>query len=509
MKRAVAHLTPYIEALKKKGDSSSKGKILLATVKGDVHDIGKNIVGVVLGCNNFEIIDMGVMVSCDKILKMARKENVDIIGLSGLITPSLDEMVYVAKEMEREGFKIPLLIGGATTSKTHTAVKIEQNYSGPVVHVLDASRCVGVASALLSEEEGAKKEFVNGVTEEYERVRKLRGNRKSNKKYLTLNKARANKLKLDWTDYQAPKPNFLGLKTFENYSLEELSEYIDWTPFFTSWQLRGKYPAIFEDEVIGEESKKLFNDAQSLLRRIIDEKWLEARAVIGFFPANSINDDDIELYNENENREVKAVLHSLRQQRQKAPGQSNYCLTDFIAPKDSAKEDYIGAFAVTAGIGIEKYVKKFEKDLDDYNAIMLKALADRLAEALAERMHERVRKEFWGYAATEKLDGEDLISEKYQGIRPAPGYPACPEHTEKKTLFEILDAEKNTGMMLTESYSMYPAASVSGWYFSHPESRYFGLGQISKDQVEDYAERKGMNIEEAERWLAPSLNYDV
>lgn len=509
MKRAVAYLTPFIEALKKEGDSTSKGKILLATVKGDVHDIGKNIVGVVLGCNNFEIIDMGVMVACDKILKKARAENVDIIGLSGLITPSLDEMVYVAKEMEREGFKIPLLIGGATTSKTHTAVKIEQNYSGPVVHVLDASRCVSVASSLLSEEGDTKEQFVNSITEEYERVRKLRGNRKSSKKYLTLKIARANKLELNWADYQPVKPSFLGLKTFDNYSLEELSEYIDWTPFFSTWQLRGKYPAIFEDEIVGKEAKKLFNDAQSLLRRIIDEKWLEARAVIGFFPANSIHDDDIELYNDDQREEVKTVLRNLRQQRQKAPGQSNYSLTDFIAPAESEKKDYIGGFAVTTGIGIEKWIKMFEANHDDYNAILLKALADRLAEALAERMHQRVRKEFWGYATEEELDNNAMIEEKYQGIRPAPGYPACPEHTEKKTLFEILDVQKNTGMTLTESYSMHPAASVSGWYFSHPESKYFGLGQISKDQVEDYADRKGMNIEEAERWLAPTLNYDV
>ncbi len=507
MKKAVVHLTPFIE--EQKGAGSSKGKILMATVKGDVHDIGKNIVGVVLGCNNYDIIDMGVMIPCSEILKTARKENVDIIGLSGLITPSLDEMVYVAKEMEREGFKIPLMIGGATTSKTHTAVKVEPQYSGTTVHVLDASKSVAVASALLSKEGNTQADFVAGVKEDYERLRKLRGNRKSAKKYLTLNKARANKLVLDWDAHTPVKPSFLGVKTFNDFSLEELSNYIDWTPFFSSWQLRGKYPAIFEDEIIGAEAKKLYNDAQSMLRQIIDEKWLTANAIIGFFPANSVNDDDIELYANDEREEVQTMLHNLRQQRQKAPGQSNYSLTDFIAPKKSGVADYIGAFAVTTGLGIEEHVKRFEQDHDDYHAIMLKALADRLAEAFAERMHEMVRKELWGYASEEKLENEDLIAEKYKGIRPAPGYPACPEHTEKITLFNLMDVEKQTGISLTESCAMYPSASVSGWYFSHPESRYFGLGQVSKDQVESYAERKGMSLEEAERWLAPVVNYDV
>jgi len=509
MKKSVAILTPYIDAAKKAGDKTAKGKILMATVKGDVHDIGKNIVGVVLACNNYEIIDMGVMVSCADILKRARKENVDIIGLSGLITPSLDEMVYVAKEMERENFKIPLMIGGATTSKTHTAVKVEPQYSGATVHVLDASKSVAVASALLSEEGTTQADFVSGIKSDYETLRKLRGNRKSSKKYLTLNKARANKLALDWSGYQPKKPSFLGVKSFNDYSLEELSEYIDWTPFFASWQLRGKYPAIFEDEVIGVESKKLYNDAQSILRRIIDEKWLTANAVIGFFPANSVNDDDIELYADDERTEVKDMLRNLRQQRQKAPGQSNYSLTDFIAPKESNVQDYIGAFAVTTGIGIEEHVKRYEEELDDYNAIMVKALADRLAEAFAERMHEIVRKELWGYAADETLGNEDLVAEKYKGIRPAPGYPACPEHTEKQTLFKLLDVEAKAGIKLTESCAMYPAASVSGWYFSHPESRYFGLGEVSKDQVEDYAERKGMSRDEAEKWLGSVVNYDV
>ena len=507
MKKSVAHLTPYIEASKSKSGSSSKGKILMATVKGDVHDIGKNIVGVVLGCNNFEIVDLGVMVSCDKILKTAKAENVDIIGLSGLITPSLDEMVYVAKEMERQGFTIPLMIGGATTSKTHTAVKIEPQYSGPIIHVLDASRSVAVSSSLLSETN--KTDFVAATKKEYEQVRLARGNRKANKKYISLKAARANKLQLDWKNYTPVKPTFTGTKVFDDYSLEELSEYIDWTPFFSSWQLRGKYPAIFEDEIVGVEAKKLFNDAQSLLRRIIDEKWLTAKAVIGIYPANSVNDDDLELYKDEQRTEIDTLLYNLRQQRKKAPGQPNYSLSDFVAPKESGVEDYIGAFAVTTGIGIEKWVKHFEADNDDYNAIMLKALADRFAEALAERMHERVRKEFWAYMPTENLENNDLISEKYQGIRPAPGYPACPEHTEKRTLFQLLNVEENTGIKLTESCAMYPAASVSGWYFAHPNSKYYALGEISKDQVEDYASRKGMQKAVAERWLAPSLNYDV
>ncbi|MDB4414903.1 methionine synthase, partial [bacterium] len=508
MKKAVAHLNPFIEALKQEGESSSKGKILMATVKGDVHDIGKNIVGVVLGCNNYDIIDMGVMVSCDNILKKAREENVDIIGLSGLITPSLDEMVYVAKEMQRLNLKIPLMIGGATTSKTHTAVKVEPQYKGTTVHVLDASRSVAVASSLLSQDDDTRNNYILNIKEEYEQVRKLRGNRKSSKKYLTLKKARENRLQLDWDNYDPPKPTFLGTKVFDDYSLEELSDYIDWTPFFSTWELRGKYPAIFEDSFVGEEAKKLFNDAQSMLRRIIDEKWLTAKAVIGFFPANATKEDDLEIYQDDNRNEIIDTLNNLRQQRQKAPGQKNISLTDFIASKESGKTDYIGSFAVTTGIGIERWVEKFEAEHDDYNAILLKALADRLAEAFAERMHDRVRNEFWAYAE-ESFTNEELISERYRGIRPAPGYPACPEHTEKGKLFNLLDVEKNTSIKLTESYAMYPAAAVSGWYFSHPESKYFGLGQISKDQLEDYANRKGMGIEEAEKWLAPTLNYDV
>ena len=498
-------------------DLGRAGRILLATVKGDVHDIGKNIVGVVLACNNYEIVDLGVMVSADTILKEARKHNVDVIGLSGLITPSLDEMVYVAKEMERQNFKIPLIIGGATTSKTHTAVKIEQQYSGSVVHVLDASRAVSVVSSLISENDDLRNNFILDIKKEYEQVRVLRGNRKSAKRYLTLNQARKNKLKLDWADYSPVKPNFIGNKAFESYDLQELAHYIDWTPFFSSWQLAGKYPAILEDEIVGVEATKLFADAKKMLQQIIDEKWLTARGVIGFYPANSSNDDDITVYDEKGN--VKTTLHHLRQQNEKAPGQPNYCLSDFVSPQletpslsgkvGMGTTDFVGGFAVTTGIGIEEHVARFEKDNDDYSAIMLKALADRLAEAFAERMHERVRKEFWGYDKDETLSNEALIDEKYKGIRPAPGYPACPDHTEKKMLFELLEGEKNTGIFLTESFAMYPTAAVSGWYFGHPESKYFGLGSISKDQLEDYASRKNMGLEEAERWLAPVLNYDV
>ncbi len=509
MKKAVAYLMPYIEAEKAaKGDttaSSSKGKILLATVKGDVHDIGKNIVGVVLACNNYEIIDLGVMVPADKILKTAREEQVDIIGLSGLITPSLDEMVHMGKEMERQGFRTPLLIGGATTSKTHTAVKIEPAYpSGQVVHVLDASRAVGVASALLSEDENLRNNFIIDTRKDYQRIRDQRAGRQSSKEMLSLAEARKNKMPIDWSTYQAAEPKKLGVEVFENYSLEELSEYIDWTPFFSTWELAGKFPAILQDEVVGSEAQKLYNDARSMLRRIIDEKWLEARAVIGLFPANTINDDDIEVYADESREQVIKLLHHLRQQVKKAAGQPNLSLADYLAPKGQG-EDYLGAFAVTTGVGIEKWVAKFEAEHDDYQAIMLKALADRLAEAFAERMHERVRKEFWGYASEENLDNTALIDEAYRGIRPAPGYPACPEHTEKSSLWILLNVESNTSIQLTESYAMYPTASVSGWYFAHPQARYFGLGQISADQVQDYAVRKGMSLEEAERWLAPVI----
>ncbi len=504
MKKAVAYLNPFIEAEKKGAGARFKGKILMATVKGDVHDIGKNIVGVVLGCNNYEIVDMGVMVPADKILKKAKEENVDIIGLSGLITPSLDEMVHVAREMERQNFEIPLMIGGATTSKTHTAVKIAPEYSGGVIHVLDASKSVTVASDLLG---GDKNNFIGKIKLEYEELKEKFGNRKQIKKYIPLETARKNKIKLDWDSYTPPVPKKPGVTVFENYDLEEISNYIDWTPFFTSWQLWGKYPAILNDEKVGEQATSLFIDAKNMLKKIIDEKWLTAKAVFGLFPANSIQDDDIEIYSDNTRKNILCTLKNLRQQRKKAPGQANFSLTDFIAPKNTGKEDYIGAFAVTAGWGIEDKIAFFEKNNDDYKAILLKALADRLAEAFTELIHKKVRKEYWGYAQEESLENEELIKEKYKGIRPAPGYPACPEHTEKITLFDLLDVENNIGITLTESCAMYPAASVSGWYFSHPDSKYFGLGEISKDQVEDYAQRKGWNQETAERWLQSVLNY--
>jgi len=507
MKKAVSYLTPFIEAAKAAGGGSAKGRILMATVKGDVHDIGKNIVGVVLGCNNYDIIDLGVMTPADRILDAAIEHQVDVIGLSGLITPSLDEMVHVAREMERRGFSIPLLIGGATTSKTHTAVKIEPQYSGPVIHVLDASRSVAVVSSLLSADTHSRSNFILDIKTDYARIREHRARRQTEKSFLTLEQARDNRPRLDWAQYEPPKPAHPGVTAFEDYPLEELVDYIDWTPFFSSWQLAGKFPAIFDDAIVGKEARKLYDDARSLLRRIVDEKWLTASAVIGLFPANSAG-DDIEIYSDDSRSAVRATLHHLRQQVQKTAGQPNYCLSDFVAPKDSGQADYIGAFAVTAGIGIEKWIEQFERDHDDYHAIMTKALADRLAEALAERLHERVRREFWAYAADEHLANEALIDEQYRGIRPAPGYPACPEHTEKRTLWKLLDVEARTGMILTESFAMYPAASVSGWYMAHPKSAYFGLGQIGKDQVADYASRKGMNLPTAERWLAPVLNYD-
>ncbi|MBL7825531.1 MAG: B12-binding domain-containing protein, partial [Saprospiraceae bacterium] len=509
MKRAVAYLQPFIEA-QKSGGTGAKGKILLATVKGDVHDIGKNIVGVVLGCNNYDIVDLGVMVPADKILRMAKEENVDVIGLSGLITPSLDEMVHVAKEMQRLDFQVPLLIGGATTSKTHTAVKIEPHYhNAPVVHVLDASRSVAVTSALLTQNTSDHQSFVQGVKAEYETIRQQRAGRQAGKQYLNLQQARENCLVMDWERYSAPVPKFLGIKVFEQYPLKEIANFIDWTPFFQSWQLAGKFPAILKDSVVGEEATKLYQDAQAMLQRIIDEKWLTANAVIGIFPASKSEHcvDDLLVYDPATGNAL-TTLHHLRQQSEKVAGQPNYCLSDFIAPAVSGKPvDYLGAFAVTAGIGIETWQAKFEADHDDYSAILLKSLADRLAEALAELMHHKVRTELWGYASGENLDNQSLIEEKYVGIRPAPGYPACPEHTEKRTIWSLLQPDKTAGIQLTESCAMYPAAAVSGWYFSHPESRYFGLGQIGKDQVADYAVRKGMALEEAERWLGPVLNY--
>ncbi|MHB8741501.1 MAG: methionine synthase [Sulfuricaulis sp.] len=504
MKKAVAYLIPYIEAEKTAG-SRPKGKILMATVKGDVHDIGKNIVGVVLACNNYEVIDLGVMVPAVKILETAKKENVDIIGLSGLITPSLDEMAHVAKEMQRENFTIPLLIGGATTSRVHTAVKIAPHYSGSVIWVKDASRGVGVASNLLSTD--LKAGFISKINAEYDEVRARHKGKRSGARLLSLAEARANKTKIDWTTYLPPVPRQSGIKAFADYSLAELTRYIDWTPFFTTWEMKGRYPDILTDEKSGQEASKLFNDAQAMLTLIIKEKRLVAKGVIGLFPASSVNDDDIEVYLDDSRQQVVMVLHTLRQQDEKPPGRPNRALADFIALKSSGVKDYIGGFAV--GIhGADELAKKFEKQHDDYSAIMVKSLADRLAEAFAERLHERVRQEFWGYAAAEKLDSEALVQEQYQGIRPAPGYPACPDHTEKEMLFKLIEAPKNTDVTLTESFAMWPAAAVSGFYFSHPESRYFAVGNLGKDQVEDYARRKHADLAVMERWLSPNLGYE-
>jgi 5-methyltetrahydrofolate--homocysteine methyltransferase len=504
MKKAVAWLIPFIEA-EKTADSRAKGKILMATVKGDVHDIGKNIVGVVLACNNYEVIDLGVMVPAAKILETARKEKVDIIGLSGLITPSLDEMAHVAKEMQREGFTVPLLIGGATTSRVHTAVKIAPHYAESVVWVKDASRGVGVASNLLSTD--LKADFVAKVRSEYDEVRARHKGKKAGARQLTLADARANKTKIDWEQYTPPPPVKPGVTVLADYPLAELTRYIDWTPFFITWEMKGRYPAILVDEKTGTEATKLFNDARALLQRVIDEKLFTARGVVGLFPANAVNDDDIEVYRDESRHEVTMVLHTLRQQDEKPPGRPNRALADFIAPRNTGLQDYIGGFAV--GIhGADELAKKFERSHDDYNAIMAKALADRLAEAFAERLHERVRREFWGYAAGEKLDNEALIEERYQGIRPAPGYPACPDHTEKELLFRLIDATNHSGVQLTESFAMWPAAAVSGFYFSHPEARYFAVGNLGKDQVADYARRKRMDLATAERWLSPNLGYE-
>ena len=540
MKKAVAYLTPFIEE-EKEGGAAAAGKVLLATVKGDVHDIGKNIVGVVLGCNNYEIIDLGVMVATQKILDEARKQNADIIGLSGLITPSLDEMVGVAKEMERQGFTIPLLIGGATTSRIHTAVKIDPHYSGPVIHVLDASRSVPVAGRLTSQDMATREDIFKEIKAEYVRIREDHAKRQKEKNSLSIDKARANRTQIDWSTFEPVKPAFLGNQYFHDYSLAEIAKYIDWTPFFQTWQLHGKYPKIFDDATVGAEARKLFDDANALLNEIISKKLLTAKAVVGFFPANATEDDVLlhefeEVVHETRCErhgshrhieyklsgqpavtpkeagelvyDTKAVLHFLRQQNQKAPGLPNISLADYIAPLDSGREDYIGGFAVTAGIGIEALLEKYDRDHDDYNSIMVKALADRLAEAFAELMHERVRKEFWGYTPQEQFSNDELIKENYQGIRPAPGYPACPDHTEKATLFDLLDANQ-IGIELTESFAMYPASSVSGFYFSHPESKYFAVGKITKDQVIDYAHRKQMSIGDVERWLAPVLSYDA
>ncbi|BBN58632.1 methionine synthase [Hydrogenovibrio marinus] len=505
MKRAVAYLDPFLEAEKSEGQV--QGKIVMATVKGDVHDIGKNIVGVVLQCNNFEVIDLGVMVPAEKILDTATEQGANVIGLSGLITPSLEEMVNVAKLMKERGMNLPLLIGGATTSKAHTAVKIEPQYEHPVVYVKDASRAVGVAQSLISPD--LKVDFATKIRAEYEQVREERKARAKQVKRIPINKARENpSLTTDaWQDYTPGKPSFLGTKVLEDYPLEKLVERFDWSPFFQSWELHGLYPRILEDKVVGEEAKKLFADAQAMLQKILDEKWLTAKAVYGFFPANRVG-DDIEIYTDETRSEVAHKLHHLRQQAEKKRGGANGCLSDFVAPKESGVADYVGLFAVTAGIGIDEHVERFEKAHDDYNAIMLKALADRFAEAFAEKLHEIVRKEDWGYASDENLDNEDLIKERYQGIRPAAGYPACPDHTEKGTIWEILQPDAKIGLEITENFAMTPTAAVSGTYFAHPESSYFGVGSLGRDQVEDYAQRKGWSIEKAETWLAPNLGYD-
>ena len=502
MKQAVAYLTPFIEA-SKTADSKPKGRILMATVKGDVHDIGKNIVGVVLGCNAYDVIDLGVMVPADKILHTAQEQNVDIIGLSGLITPSLEEMAHLAKEMQRLGLKQPLLIGGATTSLAHTAVKIDTNYDGPVVYVKDASRAVGVCTQLLSE--GLRDDFVARTKADYVEVRERHAAQRGEAKRVTLAEARANGLKTDWTTYTPPVPNTLGIQVFKDYDLADLAKLIDWTPFFQAWELHGRYPNILDDAVVGEEARTLFADAQAMLARIIEERWIEARAVIGLFPANSVNDDDIALYADEQREHPLMVWHNLRQQMQKPAGNPNACLADFVAP--APVKDYLGAFVVTAGVNEDARVKAFEAAHDDYSAILFKALCDRLAEAFAERMHQRIRTDFWGYAGEEALTNEQLIGEEYRGIRPAPGYPACPEHSEKGPLFDLLQVPEHIGVSLTESYAMLPMASVSGFYFSHPDSRYFAVARIGQDQVEDYARRKGWDKATAERWLGPNLGY--
>jgi 5-methyltetrahydrofolate--homocysteine methyltransferase len=506
MKKAVAYLVPFLEAEQRAaGGVRRAGKIVLATVKGDVHDIGKNIVGVVLRCNNYDVIDLGVMVPAQTILDTARKEGADVIGLSGLITPSLDEMVRVGKEMTRQGFTLPLLIGGATTSRAHTAVKIAPGYTGPTIHVLDASRGVGVVSQLLSvERRGA---YLDEVGAEYKRLRAEYGSRDAERVILPLAEARRRRLQLDWSAYEPARPCTPGITAFDDYPLAELVPYIDWTPFFQAWELKGSYPAILDDSTVGDAAKKLFADAQVLLKRFVAERLVRARAVFGLFPANTVGNDDIEVYAGEDRSQVRAVLRGLRQQMEKGPGRPNLCLADYIAPKDSGTRDWVGAFAVTAGIGLDAVCAAFEKDNDDYSSILAKALADRLTEALAERLHERVRTEFWGYAPEEKNDIATLVGERFRGIRPAPGYPACPDHTEKRTLFDLLDVTDATGITLTESCAMLPAASVSGWYFAHPEAKYFGLGRIGQDQATDFAARKGMTTEEVERWLAANLAY--
>ncbi len=505
MKKSVAYLMPFMEEEKKRtGNKQAQGKVLLATVKGDVHDIGKNIVGVVLACNNYEVIDLGVMISSEKILAAAKELNVDVIGLSGLITPSLDEMVHVAREMEREGFKLPLLIGGATTSKAHTAVKIAHNYSNATVHVLDASRAVGVVGALLSENQ--RDEFIANNKLEHERARIAHEKKRPTKQLLSLEESRKRAFKTDWNTVDIATPSFTGIKVIDDLPLKEIRDYIDWSPFFHAWEIRGRYPALLDDPALGPRCCELFNDAQVLLDRLINKPMIHGKAVYGFFPASSIG-DDIELYTDESRTKVLTTIHTLRQQMDKPEDQSNYALADFIAPKDSGRKDYFGAFALTTGLGVDEIAREFEKDHDDYNSILTKALADRLAEASAEWLHRQARIA-WGFGKDENLSNEDLIKEHYRGIRPAPGYPACPDHTEKRILFDLLSAEKNAQVILTENFAMHPASSVSGFYFSHPAAKYFGVGMIGRDQVENYSVRKGMDIPALEKWLAPSLNYD-
>ncbi|HEX6223615.1 MAG TPA: methionine synthase [Chryseolinea sp.] len=507
MKKSVAYLTPYLEEEKRRNGGIDKpaAKILMATVKGDVHDIGKNIVGVVLACNNYEVVDLGVMVPSEKIIEAAKREKVNMIGLSGLITPSLDEMVHMAKEMQREKMEMPLLIGGATTSRIHTAVKIDPVYDGPVVHVLDASRSVPVASEFINPD--TFKKIKGRFKDEYAKLREDYDRRKEQKHYISLAEARANQVKIDWKETSITKPKFLGNKSFINFPLEEIREFIDWTPFFQTWMLAGRYPGILKDPVVGSEAQRLYDDAQKMLDQIIHARSLQANGIIGFYAASRTEADDVNI-SRNHAESPLATFHFLRQQNKKAQNLPNFCLADFIAPEHSGRQDYMGMFAVTAGIGIEKLLAKFKEKQDDYSDIMVKALADRLAEAFAECLHAKVRRDLWGYAVDEKLTNDDLIAEKYAGIRPAPGYPACPDHTEKGILFKILDAEK-AGIKLTESYAMYPASSVSGFYFANSNAKYFGLGKIEKDQVNEYAQRKGMTVEEVERWLSPNLAYDI
>ncbi|MFT7330566.1 MAG: 5-methyltetrahydrofolate--homocysteine methyltransferase, partial [Roseivirga sp.] len=497
MKKAVAHLQPFIEA-EKDGKQAFAGKILMATVKGDVHDIGKNIVSVVLGCNNYEIIDLGVMVPPEKIIEAAKKENVDIIGLSGLITPSLDEMVYLSKEMEKKDFSVPLLIGGATTSKAHTSVKIAPNYSSTVVHVNDASRAVTVVGNLLKKDNAVYK---NQIRDEYDLFREKFLNRSKTKEYLSIDEARNRKFKIDWNTSVIVKPNQLGIQEIQDFDITKLESFIDWSPFFRSWDLHGKYPQILKDAIVGEQATELFADAQELLQNVFDKKLLKAKAVFGIFPANSVNNDDIEVSHQNDTYKFL----TLRQQLKKREGIPSFALADFIAPKETTIQDYIGAFCVSTGFGTKELAEAFEADNDDYNSIMIKALADRLAEAFAEYLHKEVRTKYWGYASEENLSNHELIKEDYKGIRPAPGYPACPDHLEKKTIWSLLDVEKRIGVKLTESLAMWPAASVSGYYFGNKESKYFGLGKMTQDQVQDYAKRRNISIDEANKWLNPNI----